>query len=145
LTTFFGLNNVFSGTSAAAPHAAAIAALLKSKQPSPTSPEIHTALITTALDIGPSGVDRDSGYGIVMAPTALNALTTYIGVVDSLGCDVIRGWAADRNRLNTPINVAIYDGSTLLTTALANQSRPDVAAILGDNGLHGFNITTPAA
>jgi hypothetical protein len=31
----------------------------------------------------------------------------------------------------------------LLTTVLANASRPDVAAAIGDNGLHGFNVTTP--
>jgi hypothetical protein len=69
----------------------------------------------------------------------------YIGYVDHLGCDTIQGWAADRNRLNTSINVEIYDGTTLLATALANGARPDVGAFLGDNGLHGFSMATPAA
>jgi len=38
------------------------------------------------------------------------------------------GWAADRTQPNTAINVSIYDGSTLVTTVVANQNRPDVGA-----------------
>ena len=63
----------FFGTSAAAPHAAAIAALLKSHNPALTPDEIRAVLTTTALDNMAPGVDRDSGYGIVMATTALAA------------------------------------------------------------------------
>jgi hypothetical protein len=64
----------FPGTSAAAPHAAAIAALLKSYNPSLTPAEIRTALTSTALDIESPGVDRDAGYGIVMADAALRSV-----------------------------------------------------------------------
>lgn len=63
--------NPFFGTSAAAPHAAGVAALLKSFKPSLTPQQIRTILTSTALDIEGSGVDRDSGYGIVMANRAL--------------------------------------------------------------------------
>lgn len=80
-TSFFGETSTkepgvfrFFGTSAAAPHAAAIAALLKSYNPSLTPAEIRTALTTTALDIEAPGVDRDSGYGIVMADAALRSV-----------------------------------------------------------------------
>jgi hypothetical protein len=69
----------------------------------------------------------------------------YVGYVDHLGCDTIGGWAADRNRPNVSINVEIYDGTTLLATIPANTSRPDVGQFLGDNGLHGFSVATPAA
>src|SRR5947209_7818263 len=68
----------------------------------------------------------------------------FIGFFDVGDCNVIAGWAADRNQSNTPIHVSIYDGPTLLTTVLANVSRPDVASTTGDNGLHGFNIPTPS-
>jgi uncharacterized repeat protein (TIGR01451 family) len=61
----------FYGTSAAAPHAAAIAALLKSALPSLTPAQIRTALINSAIDIEIPGVDRDTGAGIVMAHAAL--------------------------------------------------------------------------
>jgi hypothetical protein len=66
----------FFGTSAAAPHAGAVAALLKSYRPSLTTAEIRSILTSTALDIEGPGVDRDSGYGIVMANRALQRAST---------------------------------------------------------------------
>jgi hypothetical protein len=63
----------FSGTSAAAPHAAAIAALLESYNPGLTPAQLRALLTTTALDTMALGVNRDAGYGIVMATTALQA------------------------------------------------------------------------
>jgi hypothetical protein len=61
----------FTGTSAAAPHAAAIAALLKSYNQNLTPSQIRTIFTNTAFDIMTAGVDRDSGAGIVMALPAL--------------------------------------------------------------------------
>ncbi len=63
----------FFGTSAAAPHAGAIAALIKSYNPSLTTAQIRSILTTTALDIEAPGIDRDSGYGLIMADLALQA------------------------------------------------------------------------
>jgi Concanavalin A-like lectin/glucanases superfamily/Subtilase family len=63
--------SLFPGTSAAAPHAAAIAALLKSYRPNLTAAQARTILTGTALDIMAPGADRDSGAGIVMALPAL--------------------------------------------------------------------------
>lgn len=62
----------FFGTSAAAPHAAAIAALLKSFNPWLTTEQIRTALTGTVFDIEANGVDQTAGYGIVMALEALH-------------------------------------------------------------------------
>lgn len=64
----------FFGTSAAAPHAAAIAGLLKSFKPTATQAEIRTALTSSAIDIETPGVDRDAGAGIIMAFEALQAM-----------------------------------------------------------------------
>ena len=66
--------NPFFGTSAAAPSAASIAALVKSADPTLTQAEIRNALTSTAIDIMAPGYDRDSGSGIVMAWEALNSL-----------------------------------------------------------------------
>ncbi|MFT4154031.1 S8 family serine peptidase [Parafilimonas sp.] len=63
----------FYGTSAAAPNAAAIAALVLSKFPDLTPAQIHTALVSSAIDIEASGTDRDAGAGIVMTYEALEA------------------------------------------------------------------------
>jgi len=67
----------FFGTSAAAPHAAAIAALVKSAHPSLTNVQIKNILTSTALDTMAPGVDRDSGYGITMALPAVQAAVNY--------------------------------------------------------------------
>jgi uncharacterized repeat protein (TIGR01451 family) len=66
----------FFGTSAAAPHAAAIAGLLLSFNNALTPAQIRTALTSTALDIEAAGVDRDSGAGIVMALQALGSVSS---------------------------------------------------------------------
>ncbi len=64
----------FYGTSAAAPHAAAIAALLWSYAPGLTTTQVRNVLTGTALDVNPAGVDRDTGYGVVMAYQALQSV-----------------------------------------------------------------------
>ncbi len=63
--------NPFYGTSAAAPHAGAIAALIKSARPSLTAAQVRAILTSTALDIEGPGVDINSGYGIVQAVAAV--------------------------------------------------------------------------
>jgi len=66
----------FCGTSAAAPHAGAIAALLMSTANHPSGSQAFSAMLATALDVNPpaAGRDRDSGVGIVMANRAAGAL-----------------------------------------------------------------------
>jgi subtilisin family serine protease len=61
----------FWGTSAAAPHAAAIAALILSYRLSFTPAQVRTCLTSSALDIEAPGWDTVSGSGIAMASTAL--------------------------------------------------------------------------
>ena len=62
----------FFGTSAAAPHAAAIAALLKSAKPDIKMYALRQALTQSALDIEAPGPDRDAGFGILDAFGALS-------------------------------------------------------------------------
>jgi subtilisin-like proprotein convertase family protein len=63
--------NPFFGTSAAAPHAAAIAALIKAARPGLSAFEIRLAMHLSALDIEGQGFDRNSGSGVVAAQAAL--------------------------------------------------------------------------
>ncbi|MCS7237716.1 MAG: S8 family serine peptidase, partial [Thermoguttaceae bacterium] len=76
-TTFFGwdyegdgLPNFF-GTSAAAPHAAALAALLRQAAPALTPAQIYAAMENSAIDMGPAGYEFDSGWGLIEAFGAL--------------------------------------------------------------------------
>jgi len=74
----------FCGTSAAAPTAAAIAALIKGANPGWTNAQIVAAMNASALDIEAAGWDRDSGVGIVMVPASLSSFTIG-GNVSGLG------------------------------------------------------------
>jgi hypothetical protein len=69
----------FCGTSAAAPHAGAIAALALSMASAPSGAQVKGAMLATALDIEAAGVDRDSGAGIVMADRIVDALQPPVG------------------------------------------------------------------
>jgi subtilisin family serine protease len=79
-TTFFGSADPdttgfpnFFGTSAAAPHAAAVAALLLESAPGLLGGEVRTVLQATALDMAGPGFDNDSGAGLVQADGVLAA------------------------------------------------------------------------
>ena len=69
--------NPFAGTSAAAPHAAAIAALIL-EYDAATTEMVRTIFDYSSLDIEAPGIDRDSGMGIIMADSALFTIDTLI-------------------------------------------------------------------
>jgi RTX calcium-binding nonapeptide repeat (4 copies)/Subtilase family len=79
--TFFGGNDFdstgfpnFFGTSAAAPHAAAVAALIIQAIPTASPTEIYNALRGTAIDINTVGFDNLSGAGLIQADAAIALL-----------------------------------------------------------------------
>jgi serine protease len=64
---------IMSGTSMAAPHVAAVAALLESYRPGLTPDQVEQAMESSAVDLGPAGKDADYGYGRIDAAAALTA------------------------------------------------------------------------
>ena len=65
----------FFGTSAAAPHAAAIAALMLEANPTLTPGDIYSILEGSAVNMGPAGFDFDTGYGLIDATAAIAQAT----------------------------------------------------------------------
>ncbi len=61
-TTVYGPGGFF-GTSAAAPHAAGAAALLKSEQPNRDGAELRRLLLSVSEDVSPRGMDNAHGAG----------------------------------------------------------------------------------
>jgi subtilisin family serine protease len=66
----FGRDIPFSGTSAAAPQAAALAALWWCQHPDWTAEKVKEAMVHSARDLGPKGHDFETGYGMIALPSA---------------------------------------------------------------------------
>jgi hypothetical protein len=58
----------FAGTSAAAPQAAGLAAVLLSRHPAMTPEQLMQTLRCAAEDLGPPGHDNETGYGLLRLP-----------------------------------------------------------------------------
>lgn len=144
-----GFGITFFGTSAAAPHAGAIAAIIKQANPSLTPAQIRTTLTSTSIDIEGAGVDRDSGSGIVMADSALASLGLLVPPAYlSLGAPTVDNFGGNLNEylepgegaeINIPlINTGIATATTVSATissttpgvTLSSPTRtyPDIAA-----------------
>jgi len=108
-TTFFGSSDIesdgylnFFGTSAAAPHAAAVAALMLNAKSTATPAQIYSKLEATALNIGTLGFDNNSGYGLIQADLAVDSLlpvelVSFIASVDHLNSILKWSTATERN------------------------------------------------
>lgn len=69
-TTMPGFSPFF-GTSAAAPHAAGVAALALQLKPTLSPFGVYGSLENTAIDMGEPGFDNNSGFGLIQADAAL--------------------------------------------------------------------------
>ncbi len=72
-----------SGTSAACPHVAGVAALMWSRCPSLTNRRIRDLLMESAIDLGTPGWDEYYGWGMVNAEVVYNMLCDVIYVPDN--------------------------------------------------------------
>lgn len=147
--------NPFYGTSAAAPHAGAIAALIKQGLPNAAPLTITNIMKNTALDIMAPGPDKDSGAGIVQAFQAVQGSGGALGaIVRPTAVNVIpfgSNAIVEPNECNT-FNVPLINEGTAGATAISSTittSTPGVAltkptatyANLASNGGTGSNAT----
>jgi hypothetical protein len=76
-----------------------------------------------------------------MVPGALD----YGGNVDIANYTEIAGWAWARNHPEERLTVDIYDGDTVLGSAVADKLRPDLVKRSIGDGKHGFSFKTPSS
>ncbi|PKN64674.1 MAG: hypothetical protein CVU57_13895 [Deltaproteobacteria bacterium HGW-Deltaproteobacteria-15] len=67
----------YAGTSFSAPHAAGAMALLLSAFPNLTPYQLETAMKVSAVDLGPAGLDNESGHGLMNAMGAFAAVQNF--------------------------------------------------------------------
>jgi len=119
----------FFGTSAAAPHAAALAAVVWSAHPGASAATVKSAVLGSALDIEAAGIDRDSGVGIVMAPAAVRAVLTPLTVSKQFAPAIIApgGTSTLTIALTNPNAVALQNVSFTNTypAGIANAANPN--------------------
>ncbi len=93
-----GFGSLFPGTSAAAPHIAAICALMLDKSPTATPSQIRNALTSSAADRGTVGFDFIFGHGLADALGAVNSLPApglpEIAVEQPVGTSLVDGTAS---------------------------------------------------
>lgn len=69
----------YNGTSMATPHVTGVAALVWSNNPSCSADDVRSALKNTAIDLDVAGRDDKTGFGLVQAKAASDALATSCG------------------------------------------------------------------
>ena len=129
----------FCGVSAAPPHAAAITALMLEAAGGPDNvmpAALCTAMTGASLDIEATGVDRDSGAGIVMAPGAVDAVD--VAVADRNGAPTVTAPLADRTiMLGAAVTVDVAsafsdpDNDTLTYKALSSDTDRVAVSLTG--------------
>jgi subtilisin-like proprotein convertase family protein len=151
----------FYGTSAAAPHAAAIAGLVLSGNPGIDPAEVRDALISTAIDIGAPGVDPVSGHGVVLADRVLAytgaspqplAVAQVPKVRADDGGDFIS--PGDTATISLPVT-NIGDGTAVSTSVVVTTSTPGVTVTpraqsygtipKGETVIKEYKLTVPAS
>ena len=152
--------NPFFGTSAAAPHAAAIAALVLSGNPGLPPADVREALINTAIDIEKPGNDNFTGAGVILADKVLaytGASPQPLVVAKQPTVTPADGGSSldpgDTAKVTLPVTND-GDGTAVSTSVVLTSPTPGVTVAPraksygtispGQTGVNDFTITVPA-
>ncbi|MGY6654101.1 S8 family serine peptidase [Amycolatopsis sp. TRM77291] len=150
----------FYGTSAAAPHAAAIAGLVLSGNPGLPPADVREALVNTAVDILAPGRDNSSGAGVILADKVLAYTGASPQPLASAGQPTVTpadGGSAldpgDTAKVTLPVTNR-GDGTATSTSVVLSSPTPGVTVAPrsksygtispGQTGVNDFTITVPA-
>ncbi len=143
-TSTYGVHG-FWGTSAAAPHAAGAAALMKDAAPSYTAAEIQTALESRATDLGDAGKDNLFGSGKLLMgalPDSTPPLVTSVepsGLVTEASATVVVYYMDSGSGIDTSSVQVTLDGVPLAgcTVTTAQASCPVSGLVDGAHSIGG--------
>jgi hypothetical protein len=141
----------FFGTSAATPHAAAIAALMLQANPAATPTQIYQALRASALPMGAPSPNQQSGYGFIQANTALatpamslGSSTVAVGGSTTLTWSTINATACTASGSWSEALAGSGSQTVTVTAAGTNQYTLTCTNAAGASGSNSVNLTTAA-
>ena len=101
------------------------------------------------VDVFGINVGGGSGNPLIGSASATAINTPPIGALDQAVATaegvVLSGWAFDPDQPGTSISVAVYRDDIGISWYTADIARPDVNAVYGITGRHGFSVTVPTA
>src|SRR5262249_17115977 len=124
--------NPFFGTSAAAPHAGGVAALMKSAVPTASATKIRNAILAAAVDIEAQDVDPQAGHGVIMAPRSLGQLGARPAVFLSIAGETHSGSSG---------GFIVPGGTGSITVTLLNEGGATAKSVVGTLSSSNPNVT----
>jgi len=145
-----GFSTTFCGTSAAAPHAAAVAALLLQAKSSLTTAQVKSAMQNTAADRGASGYDNTYGSGLVDALAAVSSVMPTVSISKGgTGSGTVTSNPSAVNCGSTCQGSFIYNSQVALTASAASGSTfsswTENGSVVSSSTTYTFTLTSSRA
>jgi hypothetical protein len=148
----------FFGTSAATPHAAAVAALMRQANAALTPTQLYTALEFTAIPMGSPKPNVRAGYGLIQAQDAVatlppgvptlsaapmsmvvgSAITLTWSSLNTTGCTAAGGWSGALSSAGKQMVTPVAVGAATFTLTCSNDVGSEATAVT-------VNVVAPAA